>query len=455
MAGKAPGDLFTGAGKAGFGLDRAAIADAELVAGLGVGLVEGGNERGAQIARLGRLHGQQVGHVAAPILVFITVAEHADGMSPAQNACQIGSVAEIIRPAHGQVSLRQGRQRACAGRKGQAKQAGMKTLLLHARTFARIAPRLKGLNAALNIVTVDDAQRFHDAWTSSALEGAPEVHLAFGNIDAFYSPSVREFMTAILKSPDFDWFQSAAAGIENPALVAIGQKAKRYTTNHTQAEAMAEWALWQALDFFRDGPGHRANQTSGKWERIRVREMNGSRWLIVGYGSIGQAVGKRVTALGGVVTGMRRTPGPAEGAARIAPPDALMAELPGADVVLLCPPHTPETEGMANAAFFAAMNPDALFLNLGRGALVDEAALMAALDAGRPAFAALDVTQTEPLPAENPLWRHHKVVITPHDSSDTPGTIARGDETFLANLRHYLDNETLKHLVDRSAFVTG
>ncbi|ABI76717.1 D-isomer specific 2-hydroxyacid dehydrogenase family protein [Hyphomonas neptunium ATCC 15444] len=331
----------------------------------------------------------------------------------------------------------------------------MKTLLLHARTFARIAPRLKGLNAALNIVTVDDAARFHDAWTSEALKEAPAVDLAFGNIDAFYSPSVREFMTAILKSPDFDWFQSAAAGIENPALVAIGQKSKRYTTNHTQAESMAEWAIWQAMDFFRDGPGHRANQARGEWKRIAVREMQGSRWLIVGYGSIGQAVGKRVSALGGVVTGMRRTPGPAGGAARVVAPDTLMAELPGADVVLLCPPHTPETEGMADAAFFAAMNPDALFLNLGRGALVDEDALMAALDAGRPAFAALDVTKTEPLPEDSALWKHHKIVITPHDSSDTPGTVARGDETFLANLQLYLDNEPMKHLVDRSAFLAG
>ena len=414
MAGQAPGDFLARAGIARFGLNGAAIADAKLVAGLGVSLVEGRDERGAQIARFRRLDGQQIGHVAAPILVFIAIAEHADGMGPAQDAGQIGGVAEVIGAAHRQVSLRQGGQRACADGKGQAKQAGMKTLLLHARTFARIAPRLKGLNAALNIVTVDDAQRFHDAWTSKALDGPPEVHLAFGNIDAFYSPSVREFMTAILKSPDFDWFQSAAAGIENPALVAIGQKAKRYTTNHTQAEAMAEWAIWQGLDFLRNGPGHRANQAQGKWERIRVREMHGSRWLIVGYGSIGQAVGKRVTALGGVVTGLRRTPGPAEGAARIAAPDTLMTELKGADVVLLCPPHTPETEGMANAAFFAAMNPDALFLNLGRGALVDEDALMAALDAGRPAFAALDVTRTEPLPAGSPLWKHHKIVITPH-----------------------------------------
>ena len=455
MSGEAPGDFFAPPREAGFSFNRAAIANAELVSRLAVGLVERRDERRPQIAWFWRFIGQQVGHVAAPVLVFIAIAENTHGVGTAEHAGEVGRIPKVVRSPHRQVSLRQGGHHACAGAKGQAKQEGMKTLLLHARTFARIAPRLKGLNAALNIVTLDDAHRFHDAWTSMELKDMPNVQLAFGNIDSFYSPSVREFMTAILKSPDFDWFQSAAAGIENPALVSIGQKAQRYTTNHTQAESMAEWAVWQALDFFRDGPGHRANQAQGKWERIRVREINASRWLIVGYGSIGQAVGKRVSALGGVVTGIRRTQGPAEGAARILPPDALMTELPEADVVLLCSPHTPETEGMANAAFFAAMNKHALFLNLGRGALVDEAALMAALDAGRPAFAALDVTKTEPLPEDNPLWRHHKVVITPHDSSETPGTITRGDETFLANLQLYLENKPMKHLVDRSAFAAG
>ena len=215
---------------------------------------------------------------------------------------------------------------------------------------------------------------------------------------------------------------------------------------------MAEWALWQALDFLRGGPGHRSQQSEGKWQRLKAREIRGSRWLVVGYGSIGQAVGRRVTALGGEVTGLRRSPGPADGAARIAHPDSLLSELPRADVVLLCPPHTPETENMANAAFFAAMTPDALFMNLGRGALVDEDALIAALDGGRPAFAALDVTRTEPLPPESPLWSHPRIALTPHDSSDTPGTVAGADETFLANLALYLAGKPMKHLVEPAAF---
>jgi phosphoglycerate dehydrogenase-like enzyme len=133
-------------------------------------------------------------------------------------------------------------------------------------------------------------------------------------------------------------------------------------------------------------------QAEGKWQRVKAREVRGSRWLVVGYGSIGQAVGRRVTALGGEVTGLRRSPGPADGAVRIAHPDNLLSELPRADVVLICPPHTPETENMANAAFFAAMTPDALFMNLGRGALVDEEALITALESGGIAGAGADVS---------------------------------------------------------------
>lgn len=259
-------------------------------------------------------------------------------------------------------------------------------------------------------------------------------------------------MVSLLKAPSLDWFQSAAAGTEHPALTMIGRKAARYTTNHTQAEAMAEWAIWQALDFLRAGPAHRAQAADGRWARVPAREINGVRWLVIGYGSIGEAVGRRATALGAEVTGLRRKSGPAAGAARIVSPVSLMDELPRADIVLLAMPHTGETENFADAAFFAAMRPDALFMNLGRGALVDEGALIGALDAGVPAFAALDVVREEPLPASSPLWGHPKIAITPHDSSETPQTSLRADETFLANLERYLAGQPLAHEVARGVF---
>ena len=330
----------------------------------------------------------------------------------------------------------------------------MKDCLVHAKTFARIVPRLKGLEDKLNIIVMDDNGVFSKASTGEVV-AEPKPEIAFGNADAFFGPCVRNFILAVAASDRLDWFQSAAAGIENPAFVMIGKAARVFTSNHTQSEAMAEWALWQALDYFRQGAAHRANQAAGEWTRLGSREIRGSKWLIVGFGSIGTSTGRRVMALGGEVTGMRRSQGAADGADRIVPPDALMAELPEADVVLLCAPHTPETEGMANAGFFAAMKPDALFMNLGRGALVDETALMAALDKGRPGHAALDVTAQEPLIADSPLWLHPGITITPHDSSQTHGTVKGADNTFLDNLARYLNGEPLRHLIDKSAFETA
>ncbi len=327
----------------------------------------------------------------------------------------------------------------------------MKTCLLHARTFARLGARLKGLSQPIDVYTIDDAGLCLRAATGEAAV-LPALDIAFGNVDAFFSPSVQVFMRSLLTAPSLDWFQSSAAGIEHPALTMIGHKAARYTTNHTQAEAMAEWAIWQALDFLRAGPAHRAQAAEGNWARLPSREIDGSRWLVIGYGAIGEAIGWRASALGAHVTGLRRSPGPARGATRIVAPEQMMAELPLADIVLLAMPHTPETENIAGAAFFAAMRADALFMNLGRGALVDEGALLRALDAGTPAFAALDVVREEPLPPDSPLWRNPKISITPHDSSETPQTSLRADETFLANLQRYLDGAQLAHEVPRGAF---
>lgn len=327
----------------------------------------------------------------------------------------------------------------------------MKDCLIHAKTFARIAPRLKGLEDKLNVIVMDDNGVFSKASTGQEVS-EPRPQIAFGNSESFFCPGARQFIRAVAGSSRLDWFQSAAAGIENPGLVMIGKAASKYTTNHTQSEAMAEWALWQALDYLRQGPGHRAQQAARVWTKRDSREIRGSNWLIVGFGSIGASTGRRVMALGGYVTGLRRSQGLAEGADRIVHPDTIMAELPEADIVLLCVPHTPQTDGMANADFFAAMQPDALFMNLGRGALVDEVALMAALDAGRPAHAALDVASQEPLPDDNPLWAHPKVTLTPHDSAQTHSTLVGADDTFIENLRRYLSGEPMKHLVDKSQF---
>jgi phosphoglycerate dehydrogenase-like enzyme len=121
--------------------------------------------------------------------------------------------------------------------------------------------------------------------------------------------------------------------------------------------------------------------------------------------------------------------------------------LPRADVVVLTLPATEETTNLVNEDFLAAMRADAVLVNVARGAIVDEAALVRALDAGRPDFAVLDVVSEEPLPPDHPLWSHPRVVVTPHTSSGGHGRFARGADLFAENLRRYRADEALLYEV--------
>lgn len=277
--------------------------------------------------------------------------------------------------------------------------------------------------------------------------------VAYANADVWFSPAARTFAKTLYAAPKLDWFQSSAAGLENPFLQKIGAKAERYTASHVQSDAIAEWVLWAAFDWFGSGAQRRDAQARKEWERIHFREISATKWLIFGFGHIGEAVGRRVKGLGAHVTGVRRSDQVSPFADRIIHPNNVTDDDIGlADAILLCAPHTPETENMANAGFFAAMKEGSLFMNVGRGALVDEDALLAALDKGRPAHAALDVTRTEPLPKESPIWSHPGVTLTGHTSALTSESRARNDELFLENLANFLNGAPLKNLVKREAF---
>lgn len=326
----------------------------------------------------------------------------------------------------------------------------MYDLLIHEATFARLEAALKAHAAELRPLVVNEGG-ISAGW-GPALEGEPAPDLVYANADAFFGKAAPLFMRIAAMAPTLRWFQSGAAGIEHPVLRAIGRQAEVYTNSHAQSAAIAEWCLWQAFDWLRQGPERRADRAEKRWRRREAREMAGARWLIYGYGSIGQEVAKRVEALGGRVTGVRRRPGPAAFAEAVVSSDALSDALGKADIVLLAAPHTPETEGVADAGFFAAMAEGALFMNVGRGALVDEAALLEGLMAGRPGFAALDVFAEEPLPEASPFWSHPKVAMTPHDSPLTEATKHRVDQVFLGNLARFLKGEPLENIVPRAEF---
>lgn len=215
---------------------------------------------------------------------------------------------------------------------------------------------------------------------------------------------------------------------------------------------MAEYVLALVLAFAKDLPGTLEAQRRGRWEYRLSERIDGSTALVVGAGAIGREIARLLRAAGMRVVGVgrrARSADPDFGAVHAA--DALEGLLGQADYVIAAAPHTPQTEGLFNADRFAAMRPTARFINVGRGALVDERALVAALERGAIAGAALDVFRSEPLAADSPLWGAPNLIVSPHMSGDYAGYPAALAELFLDNFRRYRAGEPLRNVVDKRA----
>lgn len=327
-------------------------------------------------------------------------------------------------------------------------------LLIHETSYRRLEADIAAMGPAVEPLVMS-------ASGEVTLNGAPvaaeavNADAAWTNADVFFSPVARAFMVAMLKSPGLKWVQSGAAGFDNPVFGQIIQKGAALTTSHGQAVGMADYVLWGVLDALQGGPKRRAAQAAGEWTRHPFREISGQRWVIVGFGAIGQGVAVRARAFGAHITGVRRNPAADPAADRIAAQADLPSLLPEADVVVLACPLTAETRHMADAAFFNAMKPGSIFVNVSRGGLVDEPALLAALDKSVPEHAVLDVFETEPLPAESTFWSHPRVTLTPHSSGMSAGNAVRNDALFLDNLKRFAAGEPLRNQADPKDVLAG
>lgn len=175
-------------------------------------------------------------------------------------------------------------------------------------------------------------------------------------------------------------------------------------------------------------------------------EMLGSKALIIGHGQIGGEIGTRLKAFGVHVTGVRRNPGTDPD---MIGPDDWRARLAEFDFIILAAPGTAETSHIIGAPELAAMKQGVRIVNVSRGALIDQPALIAALESGQVGSAFLDPTTPEPLPADDPLWKAPNTIITMHLSGAAHSTAAeRGTARFVKNLKHYLAGEPLEHVVD-------
>jgi phosphoglycerate dehydrogenase-like enzyme len=213
------------------------------------------------------------------------------------------------------------------------------------------------------------------------------------------------------------------------------------------AVPIAEHVVRTVIDH-RHGAGRwRAAAAEHRWGPGLHDEVCGTTMTIVGLGSIGRAVAALAAALGVDVRGVRRHPSADDPVPSVVPPARLFEVLAGADTVVLCPPLTPETNGLADDRFFSAMSDGSLLVNVGRGGLVDETALVRGLDRGRPSVAALDVFATEPLPPDHPFWDDDRIVITPHVAGSSTGNAKRLTDLFCQNLAAFLAGEALRHEV--------
>ena len=277
------------------------------------------------------------------------------------------------------------------------------------------------------------------------LHGPSDAHpeVAWLSSDVFFTGMLDRFFEVVEDAPNFRWLQSVAAGVDLDYYERLMSRGARMCNAHLAAIPIAEFVLRSVLDVFQDAGRWRAAQTDSRWKHHNFREVWRSRWLIIGMGAIGSETARRARAFEAHVTGVRRHPTGDEPVDAMIAPAEVPAALSAADVVVLAAPATPETENLVDDSFLSAMKPGAVLVNVARGKLVDDEALLRGLDQGSLAAAVLDVFNTEPLDPGHPYWNHPRVVLSPHSSGGGTGRWERGAELFCDNLRRLMADEPL------------
>lgn len=256
------------------------------------------------------------------------------------------------------------------------------------------------------------------------------------------------------------WIHSPAAGVGSMLFPEMVRSAVVMTNSRgNSSTTIAEHVIAVALVLLRDLRLAWRRQAEQVWAQnefdagASIRTLRGTRVLIVGLGSIGGETARLAAAFGAQVIGIRRQAdgAPPAGVAAVVPPDRLIDELPSADVVVLSAPQTAATVHLIGEQELARMKDDAVLVNVSRGKLIDEQALLRALETGRLRGAALDVFEHEPLDPASPLWARPDVLITPHVSGFHAGHWPRATQLFADNLRRFLAGQPLANVVDKEA----
>ncbi|MDA3031175.1 MAG: D-2-hydroxyacid dehydrogenase [Actinomycetota bacterium] len=259
------------------------------------------------------------------------------------------------------------------------------------------------------------------------------ITIAFFSHDA-WPERAGNFFGVALRANNLAWLHSMSAGVDSPIFQMLKDLGVRLTNSSGSSSApIARTVMMYLLALARDLPRMMRAQANAEWAWDRWSELEGKRVAVIGYGPIGEEVVRLTTAFGMQPVIIRRQVQGDE-TCPVRPLVELAAVMAEVDAVVLALPLNDDTRGIISADVIAAMQTHAFFINVGRGELVDQPALTEALASGKLGGAGLDVTDPEPLPADDPLWALPNVIITPHNSGSTDGTARRASERFLANL---------------------
>ena len=245
-------------------------------------------------------------------------------------------------------------------------------------------------------------------------------------------------------APNVKWVQTSSSGIGQALkrLKLIGTDVLVTNAKGVHAEPLAEFVFAAILKHVKRLDFLASEQAAHRWERYCGDGLDGQNLVIVGAGLVGSRVGRIGQAFGMHVAAVVNSPSPDRQAELYADSVHGVADLPEllakADVLVLCVPHTPDTEQLLDAKAIAGMKPGIVLVNIARGQVMDDAAMIAALRSGHIAFAGLDVATVEPLPPESPLWDMPNVLISPHSASTVTSENRRITDIFCANIPLYL-----------------
>lgn len=292
-----------------------------------------------------------------------------------------------------------------------------------------------------------EQQRSFEAMVDSAdvLFGIPDVDAA-------------ALARTVAANPDLRWVMTTAAGGGSTIKAAELDRADLdrivFTTSAgVHGGTLAEFAVFAVLAGAKGLPRLIADQSARSWpDRWEMRQIDEMTVLVVGLGGIGSECARRFDALGATVWGTTRSGEPVAGVDRLVPLDELVDAVSEVDAIVVTLPGTAQTTHLIGADVLAAVKPGVILTNVGRGSVIDEQALLPALDDGRVAFAGLDVFEQEPLDASSSLWSHPNVLISPHTAALSSHEAERIARRFAENATRLLDGRELRAVVDTVEF---